>query len=253
MKDNMLDEAMSYFKKRDYEKALELFQKMLEQDPKNPHLLNKVGLCLSHEGQISQAEEYFKKALFLDEKLAETYINLADVYYKQNRLWDAIDLLQGAVAIMPDNVALRHYLARIYIEDKRYDDAIDALDSVLELAPKNYDANWDLGMVYFETGDWAGAIANFEEVLKYIEDNELIFYQAALAYEANDEIDKAISNHLKAIAVNDKFPLAYKRLGMLFMARGDKNDAKEYFEEYINFDVPQEEKDNIKKIIERLG
>ena len=108
-------------------------------------------------------------------------------------------------------------------------------------------------MVYFETGDWAGAIANFEEVLKYIEDNELIFYQAALAYEANDEIDKAISNHLKAVAVNDKFPLAYKRLGMLFMARGDKDDAKEYFEEYINFDVPQEEKDSIKKIIERLG
>ena len=148
---------------------------------------------------------------------------------------------------------MRHFLARIYIEDKRYDDAIDALDSVLELAPKNYDANWDLGMVYFETGDWAGAISNFEEVLQYIQENELIFYQTALAYEANDELDKAVSNHLKAIAVNDKFPLSYKRLGMLFMARGDNDDAREYFEEYINFDVPQEEKDNIKKILERLG
>lgn len=253
MDKKMLDQAMEYFKKRDYENAMTVFQNLLEQDPKNPHLLNNVGLCLAHQGQISQAEEYFRKALFLDEKLAETYINLADVYYKQNRLWDAIDLLQGAVAILPDNAALRHFLARIYIEDKRYDDAIDALDSVLELAPKNYDANWDLGMVYFETGDWAGAISNFEEVLQYIQENELIFYQTALAYEANDELDKAVSNHLKAIAVNDKFPLSYKRLGMLFMARGDNDDAREYFEEYINFDVPQEEKDNIKKILERLG
>ena len=29
MKDNTLDEAMGYFKKRDYDKALEFFQKML--------------------------------------------------------------------------------------------------------------------------------------------------------------------------------------------------------------------------------
>lgn len=199
------------------------------------------------------AEEYFKKALFIDDKMVETYINLADIYYKENRLWDAIDLLQGAIALVSDNAALRHYLARIYIEDKRYDDAIDALDSVLELAPKNYDANWDLGMVYFELGDYDSAIANFEEVLNYIEDNELIFYQTALAYEANDEIDKAISNLLKSIAVNDKFPLGYKRLGMLFMARGDMEDAKEYYEEYLKFDIPQEEKEQIQNILNRLG
>lgn len=108
-------------------------------------------------------------------------------------------------------------------------------------------------MVYFELGDYDSAIANFEEVLNYIEDNELIFYQTALAYEANDEIDKAISNLLKSIAVNDKFPLGYKRLGMLFMARGDMEDAKEYYEGYLKFDIPQEEKEQIQNILNRLG
>ena len=249
--DTQLESAMTLFKKRDYEGAMEEFKKLLDKDNKNPHLYNNIGLCYSHLGQTTMAEEYFKKALFIDDKMVETYINLADIYYKENRLWDAIDLLQGA--IVSDNAALRHYLARIYIEDKRYDDAIDALDSVLELAPKNYDANWDLGMVYFELGDYDSAIANFEEVLNYIEDNELIFYQTALAYEANDEIDKAISNLLKSIAVNDKFPLAYKRLGMLFMARGDMDDAKEYYEEYLKFDIPQEEKEQIQNILNRLG
>lgn len=251
--ENQLDRAMSLFKLRDFEGALAEFKKLLEQDNKNPHLYNNIGLCCSHLGQTTMAEEYYKKALFIDDKMVETYINLADIYYKESRLWDAIDLLQGAIALVPDNAALRHYLARIYIEDKRFDDAIDTLDSVLELAPKNYDANWDLGMVYFELGDYDSAISNFEEVLKYIEDNELIFYQTALAYEANDEIDKAISNLLKSISVNDKFPLGYKRLGMLFMARGDKEDAKEYYQDYMNFDIPEEEKEQIQKILDRLG
>lgn len=251
--EEQLKYAMDLFRLQDFEKAGSIFQELLEQDNKNAHLYNNVGLCYAHMGQNDLAEEYYKKAIFLDDKMPETYINIADIYYKENRLWDAIDTLQGAIALLSDNVALRHYLGRIYIEDKRYDDAIDALDSVLELAPKNYDANWDLGMVYFELGDYNSAIANFEEVLKYIEDNELIYYQTALAYEANDEVDKAISNLLKCIAVNEKFPLGYKRLGMLFMARGENEDAKEYYEEYLKFDIPQEEKEKVEKYLERLG
>src|SRR5574344_414468 len=128
-----LDDAIHQFKRRDFEKALATFSELLKEDNKNPHLYNNIGLCYAHAGQNEQA-------LFLDDKLVETYINIADIYYKENRLWNAIELLQGAIAIVPDNAALRHYLGRIYVEDKRYDDAIDVLDSVLELAPKNYDA-----------------------------------------------------------------------------------------------------------------
>ena len=36
------------------------------------------------------------------------------------------------------------------------------------------------------------------------------------------------------------------------MARGDNEDAVEYFEDYLNMDIPDEEKENIKKIIERI-
>ena len=39
---------------------------------------------------------------------------------------------------------------------------------------------------------------------------------------------------------------------MLFMARGDMADAKEHYEEYLQFDIPQEEKDKINKILERI-
>ena len=87
---------------------------------------------------------------------------------------------------------------------------------------------------------------------QYREDSELLFYSLAQAYEANNEIDKAISNYLKAIAVNDKFTLAYKKVAILFMARNDFEDALEYFEEYANFDIPEEEKASVAKLVERI-
>ena len=67
-----------------------------------------------------------------------------------------------------------------------------------------------------------------------------------------NNIDTAISNHLKAVTVNDKFPLSYKRLGMLYLARNDFNDAIEYFEDYLKFDISEEEKNTIRNNIENL-
>ena len=100
-------------------------------------------------------------------------------------------------------------------------------------------------------GDYYSAIANYEHVLEYHQ-SPIIFYNLGCAHEANDEPDKAISAHLKAITMNENFPYSYKKLGMLFMARQDRDDAIEYFENYLDFDVPQEEKDNITQILERL-
>lgn len=109
-----------------------------------------------------------------------------------------------------------------------------------------------MGKVHFELGNYAVAIENFENVLEYKEDNVWIYYYLAQAYEANDEIDKAISNYLKAIARDDGFYQAYKKVAILFLARGDYEDAVEYFEDYVTLGVPQEEINNVNKLIERI-
>lgn len=248
---NNIEKALEAFKKQDYTAALEGFKAALN-DGKDPHILNNIGLCYIYLDDPQNAENAFLEALSYDDKIVQAYINLADLYYRHNEMLKAIEILQNGVYKMPDNPALRHYLARVYIDDSRYDIAIDQLDAVLEISPKNYDAYWDLGRVYFEMGVWDMAIANYERVLEFVQDNPLIYYNVALAYEANDEVDKAISNHLKAVAVNPQFAHSYKNLGVLFLARGEKVDAKEYFEEYIKFDIPQTEKDNISKILEKL-
>ena len=62
-----------------------------------------------------------------------------------------------------------------------------------------------------------------------------------------------ISNHLKAISCNENFHPSYKKLGILFMARGDNESAIEYFQDYLNFDLPKEEKQNIQDLIKRIS
>ena len=245
--------ALDSFKAGDYEKAIEAFNLVLENDNNNPNVLNNIGLCYSKLAKDDLASEYFIKTLSFNPKSVQTYINLADVYYRNRNVVEAINLLENGVTIMPQEIALKHYLSRFYVEDCRYDLAMDQLFEILEIDEENVDAYWDLGNIQFELGDYDSAVENYENVLEKVTENAVLYYQTAIAYEANDNVDKAISNHLKALAVNENFHPSYKKLGILFMARNDNESAIEYFQDYLNFDLPDDEKKNIKDLILRIS
>ena len=249
-----IDKAMSLFKEKKFKEAIDSFSSVLETEPDNADVYNNMGVAYSCEGDFEHSEKCYIRAIELDPELAQAYINLSDLYYKSGDLASAIGTLQRGSYELQNNLTIAHLLARVYIEDQRWDDAIEELERVLDGEPENYDAYYDLGHVYFELGDYETAIDNYENVIAYEQNqnNELLYYALAQAYEANNQIDKAISNYLKAIAVNDKFTLAYKKVGILFLAREDFEDAVEYFENYLDFDIPDEEKENVKKLIDRV-
>lgn len=248
-----VNKALEFFKKGEYKAAIDEFYAALAESPDDNAILNNLGLCYSKLAEDDKAEEFYQKALQQDNKAVETYINLADLYYRNRKLADAIGLLENAATLIPDNIVLLHYLSRIYIEDIRYDLASDILNKILEISPENIDAYWDLGNLCYETGDYASAAAAFEHVLEKRDDNALFFYRTGLAYEANDDIDKALSNYLKAIAADRFMAQPYKKAAVMFLAQGDKESAKEYLDDYLKFDLPNEEKDSIKQIIANLN
>ena len=246
-----VDKAIELYQKGEYQKAIDAFSSVLETCADNAELYNNIALCYANLKDYDKAEKNYLKALELNPKLPQVYINLSDIYYRRD-MGKGIELVSRGIHEIPDNLVLRHYLARFYMEDARLDLAIDELENILEKQPDNFDVYYDLGRVHFELGNYASAIENFENVLEYKNENPWIYYYLGEAYEANDEIDKALSNFLKAIAHNDSFSPAYKKVGILFFARGDYDDAIEYFEDYINLDIPKEEVDKIKELIGRI-
>ena len=149
-----INKALESFKNQNYEEALKLFLEINANGDETPNIFNNIGLCHLSLENYDDAEKFFLKALSLDDKIPQVYLNLADLYYRQEEILKTIEILQNGVYKLPDNVAIRHYLARVYIDDSRYDIAIDQLEAVIDLSPKNYDAYWDLGRTYFLLGVW---------------------------------------------------------------------------------------------------
>ncbi len=140
---------------------------------------------------------------------------------------------------------------RELIADCRYDDAIEMLQIATEDEPDNVDYNYELARIFMELGNYSSAVSNLELVLEKTQ-SSLLYFMLGEAYQADEQIDKAIGSYLKATMLNEKFPFAYKKLGMLFMARGEKESAIEYFEDYLKLDIAEDEKESVSKILERI-
>ena len=142
-------------------------------------------------------------------------------------------------------------IARELIENCKWEDAMELLERMEEAEPNNPEVMLEFGRINFEMGDYPTAIGYYEAILENHQ-SAVIYFNLGMAYEANDEIDRAISAYLKCLTINEKFSFAHKKLGILFLARGDKEDAKEYFRNYLGFDISEDEKEEIEKLIERI-
>ena len=140
---------------------------------------------------------------------------------------------------------------RELIEDCRFDDALELLQIATDEEPDNIDYNYELARIFMELGNYSSAISNLELVTEKTR-NHLLYYMLGEAYQADEQVDKAIGAYLKATMLNEKFPLAYKKLGILFLGRGDSTSAIEYFEDYLELDVPQEEKEQVRQVLNRI-
>lgn len=140
---------------------------------------------------------------------------------------------------------------RELITDCRYDDALELLQISTEEEPDNIDYNYELARIFMELGNYTSAISNLELVVEKTR-NHLLYYMLGEAYQADEQIDRAIGAYLKALMLSEKFAPAYKKLGILFLGRNDKDSAIEYFEDYLDLDIPDVEKEQVKQILNRI-
>ena len=151
---------------------------------------------------------------------------------------------------MEEDISRIDYIREL-IQDCRYDDALEMLQIATDDEPDNVEYNYELARIFMELGNYSSAISNLELVTENTR-NHLLYYMLGEAYQADNQIDKAIGAYLKATMLNEKFALPYKKLGILFLGRNDKISAVEYFEDYIKLDIPKEEKDQAQQVLNRI-
>jgi Tfp pilus assembly protein PilF len=126
------------------------FKHALEADSKFAPALAYIGMTEAEQGQYARAEDYYARALAVDEKLTVAHYLLADAILKETSpdLQRAESHLTRAIELDQLFAPARLALGKLYVRLNRLEDAASQLEQVIALNPNLAEAHYQLGRVY---------------------------------------------------------------------------------------------------------
>ena len=134
-------------------KAIEIFQETLKESPDRQLTLYSLGQAELTAGRAEEALVSFKRAVEVNNDVAESYFDLALVYFsvgdKQNGENIMAQINQKFGSLDPDQY---QKLSAVFVNQKNYDQAIVYLLKAIQYAPTNADYYASLAGLYKEVG-----------------------------------------------------------------------------------------------------
>ena len=130
-----IKESEALFAQGKIEEAEKCFLNLLKNDPKNPEILNNLGVIQHAKSNLQEAEGYFLKAVEVKEDYLDALLNLVDLYQEVTRWEDVTTQLEKCIAINTQEPNLYNQLGMVYLEMGGTDNAIKALNHSLDLNP----------------------------------------------------------------------------------------------------------------------
>ena len=123
-------------------------KQVVNEDPDNPTLYYNLGVSAEQLGDLKGAREYYEKAIELDPKLENAYVNLATATLaKEKELVEQMNKLGTSPA---DN---KKYQELNKKRKKYYSEALPYLEKVVEINPKNLNALRTLMNIYYQLAE----------------------------------------------------------------------------------------------------
>ena len=141
---NEVDKIITLFKKKDFQEALYLSDKLIEKKKNIPFLLNLNGLINLNLKNWQNAASVFQKAIDFDDKYVEAYNNIGVAYSHMGEDEKAVKNYNRAIQIKKDYSNAYNNLASHYDDIGNYNDAVKNYVNALEFDPKHMNAQNNL-------------------------------------------------------------------------------------------------------------
>jgi len=139
--------------------------------PRNALLRYYLGCIYQDQGgQDSAAEQEYLRAVEYNPSYTEARINLAVLLSRQGRYEEALDQLQSAQRLAPDQTVMLYALGYIYLQTNRHREAIEPFSRLARLEPRHQFVYTNLGLCYEAVGQREQAKANFQKAIEVAPD-----------------------------------------------------------------------------------
>ena len=162
-----LDEATEVLVKKDYQRAIDIYSKILKIDP-------EMFLCYWNRAALyflfdkwDKCLEDCRKILELRAHYPDGYFLMALAYHHLGKTSRAIKTLKKAIFYQPKEAHYSYILALFYKKENEFQKAKVCLTKALELCPVFFKARFSRGLANYKLREYSSALADFEHCYKY--------------------------------------------------------------------------------------
>lgn len=157
-----------------------------------------------------------KGAIKNDKNNVKFYYLRSKALEQMGDLAGARDMMFKVVELDRDNKQIYLELAQILDRENKKDTALVMLSHALKIDPNFVEAKEMIGIIYSEIGRDKEALSIYEDLASSSTGTYNTYYNLAIIYWRNNEIDKAIKAYNVTVGMNPKLYEAYYALGRLY-------------------------------------
>lgn len=198
-----------------------VYKTFADNNPTDAYAQYKCGFQMHAVGRFDEALVYYKKAITLDPKIVDAYLNLATIYKKQNKIFTAISTLESGLKAVPKNQKINDMLLSFKSESATsiYQDAIK----------KHTEGKYD------------EAIKEYLSVIQVSEPNADLYVNLGAAYQAAKKLPEAANAYTKATQIDSKNSTAFYYLGTVYSAQNKHSEAVKALQKALTLDPANDE------------
>ena len=123
--------AKMYFKKEDYQNAVELYEILIKNNPNSYENTFNLAMAYKNNAQYDKAKKAYYNAIALNPQSTESYFNLAYLCFNESDTKGAIECYKKVLEMNPDDWETTYFLSLAYMQDKNYKDGLRCFEQRL--------------------------------------------------------------------------------------------------------------------------
>lgn len=264
--DDYLDIATNYFKLKDYTKAKEYTDLIINLEPDNvaaKELIDKMNQQESGSINVKQPEivqESLEQPKPVQESLEQTkstqevkpieppkvveeklsydsdyYNKKGKEFYNKNDFENAIKFFYKAILLDKKNPQAFNNLAMAYLAKDNQTAAIKYFKMANSLNKSYTQPLVNLAAIYGKSGDKKNQLYYLQQAIKYNSNDYLAYYYLGDYYRCDEKYLQAIKSYKEAVKINPQFANGYLNLAMCFFETEEFNYSMVALKQYMAF------------------